>query len=174
MAPGNDDIALNTRGTEYHTGIIDRVQLRVIRVRTDLNIATGCSNSKNTPNIDDQTGAGKTWSDVERDIANFHPHRLAVVVGAYLPAGLSPSSSSGQVKTHVIVRRVYECKSVLYILQTKARGLCVIAALPKTEQDRVFYYSEWTDGMIDIKPQNKRKRALGNRLTDFCKQLLNP
>ncbi|KAI0441879.1 hypothetical protein F4803DRAFT_551673 [Xylaria telfairii] len=165
-------LAYSSHRWGYRYASTDRKPYQVIRIASVESQTLSQSTSKSTLNIDiilnDNTGAGKSWSREELNINGAHYSQLAVVVGELLPK--NPMDELGFVslpkqirlfdeRVHYVVNTVQDARIVvakfmdmgvarrfLYGLHTKQNGLCKTAPLPQTVHDRLVFYPEWTCG----------------------------
>jgi hypothetical protein len=97
-------------------------------------------------------------------------HRIAIPKGADMFKVLSTKYKTTQA---VIVRKVTDVRSTLFVLRDREHGLCRIEALPgqtdKAFNQRVAFYSGWTQGRRGReKNKIKRRKQWKNNIDAWC------
>ncbi|KAL6413694.1 uncharacterized protein AUP68_03219 [Ilyonectria robusta] len=144
----------------------------------------GSKSAGSTIGASDATGAGQAWSKEELDIHGTYKANLVVVVGELLPD--VPNNSVKAFKRMsvfdfdhhsilptlpnlpIVVRRLDDERTNLFLLQDKKDGLCKIAQLPLAGRDKIVWYSEWTAG-DDATQAKTRQNIWRNNISSFCK-----
>ncbi|KAF4977203.1 hypothetical protein FZEAL_6231 [Fusarium zealandicum] len=183
MASDND-LAISPQVWGYKTGIENREKNLVVRVRTK-----GSGKLQALPEHPNGTGAGKAWSDKERQVTKVFSSELVVVVGELLPASAVDNLNSIAVKgvlvfdeskhriidtidgTYIVVRPIHMARSCMYALHEKENDMCSIVALRAADEQRIVYYREWTDGILYTQ-RARRNDGFRTNLTQFCRQYL--
>ncbi|KAJ6783527.1 hypothetical protein PWT90_02058 [Aphanocladium album] len=176
----------------------DRVRKRVIRV----NLTEEIQNTSTDDIIawNDQTGAGRSWSEKETNLSGSDFRDQVVVVGELIPtaARLGPRFPQKYKRRYfvrnslreklkwftrdasepvcLIVRFVNNSTNRFYILTHKVDGLCSLRAAPNQEESRYYtaFYDEWAGykgGLTTKKIRNKVRDSLWEFCEQYCAQI---
>lgn len=67
----------------------------------------------------------------------------------------------------IVVRRLDDERTNLFLLQDKKDGLCKMIQLPLSHRDKIVWYSEWTVG-DDATQAKNRQNNWRNEMSSFC------
>lgn len=169
----------------YDTGKPDRTERLIIRVRGE--DGEGSKNAKAFNDIQDTSQAGQSFSAQELNLERAQIEDLAVIVGELLDRKGEEDTAKKTLatiekdieeslrtqdpqKVQIVVRRVQDAKSNLFILVKKKQedGLCSLSQIPAGDHS-TYFYREWTNFDRETSGQSQeRLRVSTNLLNEFC------
>ncbi len=188
------DIAFNPRLVGYNTGKVNREPRQVLRVGKFACSSVRAPMAKNSMAQDD-SGAGESFWSQELAITHAYKSDLVVTVGEYLSNFQMPTElvilGKGKYNTDsfcperhtivptenqtlLVVRKLAGHLTSLHVLADMGEdGSCKLLPLPSTVTDdpRLFFYKEWTDGPSDSAHRRRSKRWKAN-ISEFCERFI--